>query len=218
MANVTAADKVYDLGSGDGKIVIAAAKQFGATGVGIEYDVGLVQHSRCLAAAEGVYDRVTFIQADIFDSDFSDATVVTMYLTPNVLERLLPSLLVLKPGTRLASYSFRLPDWEPDQQVDSFGDGSVFLWTVPANVAGAWTFRKTNGTDAFDVELEQTFETLGGLAGNSRVVGRVLGDKLNFGFMQGTEKVRVEAVVDGDRIDATVVRGETAAKYVATRD
>ena len=86
------------------------------------------------------------------------------------------------------------------------------------NVAGAWTFRKTNGTDAFDVELEQTFETLGGLAGNSRVVGRVLGDKLNFGFMQGTEKVRVEAVVDGDRIDATVVRGETAAKYVATRD
>jgi SAM-dependent methyltransferase len=135
MAGVTAADKVYDLGSGDGKIVIAAAKHFGATGVGIEYDAGLVKHSRCLAAAEGVADRVTFIQADIFESDFSDATVVTLYLTPNVLERLLPSLLALKAGTRIASYSFRLPDWEPDKQIDSFGDGSAFLWIVPANPA-----------------------------------------------------------------------------------
>jgi hypothetical protein len=135
MARVTGADKVYDLGSGDGKIVIAAAKQFGATGVGIEYDAGLVEHSRCLAAAEGVADRVTFIQADIFESDFSDATVVTLYLSPNVLERLLPSLLALKAGTRIASYSFRLPHWEPDEQIDSFGDGSAFLWIVPANTA-----------------------------------------------------------------------------------
>jgi hypothetical protein len=135
MAKVTAADKIYDLGSGDGKIVIAAAKQFGATGVGIEYDAGLVEHSRCLAAAEGVADRVTFIQADIFESDFSDATVVTLYLSPNVLERLLPSLLALKAGTRIASYSFRLPNWEPDEQIDSFGDGSAFLWIVPASAA-----------------------------------------------------------------------------------
>jgi SAM-dependent methyltransferase len=135
MASVTAADKVYDLGSGDGRIVIAAAKQFGATGVGIEYDAGLVKHSRCLAAAEGVADRVKFIQADIFESDFSDASVVTLYLTPNVLERLLPSLLALKPGTRIASYSFRLRDWEPDRQIDSFGDGSVYLYIVPANAA-----------------------------------------------------------------------------------
>ena len=141
-----------------------------------------------------------------------------MYLTPNVLDRLLPSLLELKPGTRLASYSFRLPDWEPDEQIDSFGDGSVFLWTVPARAAGAWTFRKTNGTDAFEVELEQTFESLGGLAGSSRVVGSVLGDKLNFGFIQRNEKVRIEGVVEADRIVATVIRGETSAKYVATRN
>ena len=218
MASVTAADKVYDLGSGDGKIVIAAAKQFGATGVGIEYDAGLVNHSRCLAAAEGVDDKVAFIQADIFESDFSDATVIAMYLTPNVLERLLPSLLALKPGTRIASYSFRLPDWEPEQQVDSFGDGSVFLWTVPANAAGTWTFRKANSAEAFEVELDQTFQKLGGHSGSSRVVGTVLGAQLNFGFLQGTEKVRIEGVVQADRIDATVVRGETAAKYVATRN
>lgn len=217
MAGVTAADKVYDLGSGDGKIVIAAAKQFGATGVGIEYDAGLVLHSRCLAHAEGVADRVTFIEADIFESDFHDATVVALYLTPNVLTRLLPSLLALTPGTRVASYSFSLGDWEPDAHVDSFGDGSAFLFIVPANAAGTWAFRKTNGTEAFDVELEQTYQKLAGRAGSSRVVGRLRGDAVDFGFLDGTEKVRVEGVVEAERIVATVVRGETAAKYVATR-
>jgi len=218
MARVTAADKVYDLGSGDGKIVIAAAKQFGATGVGIEYDAGLVLHSRCLAHAEGVADRVTFIQGDIFESDFGDATVVTLYLTPNVLNRLLPSLLALKPGTRVASYSFRIGDWEPDDHIDSFGDGSAYLWIVPAHAAGAWTFRKANSAEAFDVELEQTFQQLGGLAAGSRVVGSLRGEALTFGFMQRGEKVRVDGVVEGDRIVATVIRGETSAKYIATRN
>ena len=218
LARVTAADKVYDLGSGDGKIVIAAAKQFGATGVGIEYDAGLVLHSRCLAHAEGVADRVTFIQGDIFESDFGDATVVTLYLTPNVLARLLPSLLALKPGTRVASYSFRIGDWEPDDHIDSFGDGSAYFWIVPANAAGAWTFRKAGSAEAFDVELEQTFQLLGGLAAGSRVVGSLRGQALTFGFMQRGEKVRVDGVVEADRIVATVIRGETSAKYVATRN
>lgn len=217
MANVTTADTVYDLGSGDGKIVIAAAKQLGATGVGIEYDAGLVKHSRCLAAAEGVADRVTFIQGDIFESDFSDATVVTLYLTPRVLLRLLPALLAMKPGTRVASYSFMIGDWEPDAQIDSFGDGSAYLWTVPASAAGEWTFRKTNGTEAFDAELEQTYQKLAGVAEGSLVVGSLRGDELTFGFMQGAEKVRVDGVVEGDRIVASVIRGATSAKYVATR-
>jgi SAM-dependent methyltransferase len=218
MANVTAADKVYDLGSGDGKIVIAAAKQFGATGVGIEYDAGLVEHARCLAAAEGVSDRVTFIQGDLFESDFSDATVVTLYLLPEINLRLRPTLLAMRPGTRVVAYSFPIADWEPDAQIDSFGDGSAFLWIVPANAAGAWTFRKANGAETFEVELEQSFQKLGGLAGSSRVVGSLRGDELNLGFMQGAEKVRVEGVVEADRIVATVIRGETSAKYVATRN
>jgi len=217
MASVTSADKVYDLGSGDGKIVIAAAKQFGATGVGIEYDAGLVLHSRCLARAEGVADRVTFIQGDIFESDFSDATVVTLYLTPRVLLRLLPALLAMKPGTRVASYSFMIGDWEPDAAIDSFGDGSVYLWTVPANAAGAWTFRKTNGSESFDAEFEQTYQKLAGVADGSHVVGSLRGSELTFGFMQGGEKIRVDGVVESDRIVATVIRGATSAKYVATR-
>jgi hypothetical protein len=138
MAKVTSADKVYDLGAGDGKIVIAAAKQFGATAVGIEYDAGLVEHSRCLARAEGVADRVTFIQGDLFESDFGDATVVALYLTPPLNLRLMPKLLALPPGTRVVSYSFTIGDWEPDAHIDSFGDGSAYLWIVPAKAAGAW--------------------------------------------------------------------------------
>jgi SAM-dependent methyltransferase len=136
LAKVTAADTVYDLGSGDGKIVIAAAKQFGAKGVGVEYDAGLVEHSRCLAAAEGVADRVTFVQGDLFETDFGDATVVTLYLTPQLNLRLMPRLRALKPGTRVVSYSFTIGDWEPDEQIDSFGDGSAYLWIVPTNGAG----------------------------------------------------------------------------------
>jgi hypothetical protein len=136
MAKITAADKVYDLGSGDGKIVIAAAKEFGATAVGIEYDARLVEHSRCLARAAGVADRATFIQGDIFESEFSDATVVALYLTPPVNLRLMPKLLELKPGTRVVSYSFTIGDWEPDAHIDSFGDGSAYLWIVPAKRTG----------------------------------------------------------------------------------
>ena len=217
LASVTAADKVYDLGSGDGKIVIAAAKQFGATGVGIEYDGPLVEHARCLAAAEGVADRVTFVQGDIFESEFSDATVVTLYLTPNVTLRLLPMLLALKPGTRIVAYSFGIADWEPDQTIDSLGDGSAFFFIVPAKAAGVWTFRKAKSAETFDVVLEQTYQKLAGRAGGSPVAGSLRGSEINFGFLQGAEKVRVEGVVEGDRIVATVVRGETAAQYVGAR-
>ena len=137
VAKVTAADKVYDLGSGDGKIVIAAAKELGATAVGIEYDAGLVEHSRCLARAAGVADHATFIQGDIFESEFGDATVVALYLTPRVNQRLMPKLLALKPGTRIVSYSFMIGDWEPDEHIDSFGDGSAYLYIVPPNAADA---------------------------------------------------------------------------------
>lgn len=218
MASVTAVDKVYDLGSGDGKIVIAAAKAFAATGVGIEYDAGLVEHSRCLAAAEHVADRVTFIRGDLFETDFSAATIVTLYLTPRVLARLEPMLLAMKPGTRVASYSFSIGDWEPDAEIDSFGDGSAFLFIVPANAAGAWTFRNENGAEAFDVELEQSYQKLAGRAGGSRVIGSLRGAALDFGFIDGAEKVRVEGVVESDRIVATVARGTTSASYVATRN
>ncbi len=217
LAQVTAADKIYDLGSGDGKIVIAAAKRFGATAVGIEYDEGLVKHARCLAAAEGVADRVTFVQGDIFESDFGDATVVAMYLTPQVNQRLTPMLLALQPGTRIVAYSFGIGDWEPEAQVDSFGDGSVFLYVVPADVRGRWTFRPANGGDSFEVELEQTFQKLEGVAADAQVVGSLRGAALEFAFAHGAERFRVAGTVSGDRIKATVARGATTAAYIGAR-
>jgi hypothetical protein len=217
MAMPTAADKVYDLGAGDGKIVIAAAKQFGAAGVGIEYDADLVKHARCLAAAEGVGDRVAFIQGDIFETDFSDATVVALYLTPPVNQRLLPRFLAMKPGTRIVSYSFPIGDWEPESHIDSFGDGSAFFWIVPANVHGAWTFRSATGGDEFEVELDQTYQALRGVARGETVIGKLSGEHVDFAFMQGGEQIRVAGPVSGQRIAATVVRGGAAAEYIGTR-
>jgi SAM-dependent methyltransferase len=217
MAKVTAPDKVYDLGSGDGKIPIAAAKLFGATAVGIEYDAGLVQHSRCLAEAEGVQPRVTFVEGDIFATDFSDATVVTLYLTPSVNRRLLPTLLAMKPGTRVVAYSFGIGDWEPDAQIDSFGDGSAYLWIVPANVDGTWAFQPTSGADTFSVALVQSFQKLQGVSGGTPLAGKVNGAHLELELVHDGQPVRVTGTVDGDHIAATVIRGSKSARYVATR-
>jgi SAM-dependent methyltransferase len=218
MAKVTAADRVYDLGAGDGKIVIAAAKQAGATGVGVEYDADLVAHARCLAEAEGVDGRVTFIQGDIFETDFSDATVVALYLTPQLNLRLLPTFLAMKPGTRIVSYSFGIGDWEPDARIDSYGQGSAFLWIVPANVEGAWTFRPVSGGAPFNVELEQSFQKVLGSADGMSVTGRLSGDRVDFSFLHDSEHVRVTGIVSADRIAATVVRSRTQMDYVGTRD
>jgi SAM-dependent methyltransferase len=218
MAKVTAADKLYDLGSGDGKISIAAAKHFGATAVGIEYESELVQHARCLARAEGVEARVTFVQGDLFQTDFSDATVVTLYLLPELNLRLRPTLLAMKPGTRIVSYSFTMDDWEPDDSVDSFGDGSAYLWIVPASAGGTWTFRPASGGESFEVELEQHFQKVRGFTGRSSVAGSLSGDEISFAFMQGSDHVQVAGTVATNRITATVTRGGTSRDYVATRN
>ena len=218
MAKITSADKVYDLGAGDGKIVIAAAKEFGAKGVGIEYDADLVKHARCLATAEGVDDRVTFIQGDIFETDFSDATVVALYLTPTVNERLLPTFLTMRPGTRIVSYSFPIGDWEPDREIDSFGDGSAFFWLVPANVDGAWTFRPVSGEGSFEVELDQEFQALTGMARGIPVTGKLRGNEIEFAFVHHGVETRVAGTVEADRVIGTASRGGTATAYVGTRN
>ena len=217
MASVTSTDKVYDLGSGDGKIPLAANKLFGATAVGIEYDADLVKHSRCLAEAEGVQTRVTFVEGDIFETDFSAATVVTMYLTPTVLERLQPTLLAMKPGTRVVSYSFGIGDWQPDNHIDSFGDGSAYLWIVPANVEGRWTFHSGSG-ESFEVELEQTYQHLNGTARGAAVTGKLAGTRLELAFTEGGEPVRINGVVTDRRITATVGRGATSTEYLGIRE
>lgn len=137
LAEVGPDDVVYDLGSGDGRVVITAAKQFGARGVGIEIDPELVQQATANAQAAGVADRVEFRQQDLFQTDFSEATVVTLYLLPEVNLRLRPLLLQqLKPGTRIISHGFNMGDWQPEETVVVPADRLriLYKWTVPTEI------------------------------------------------------------------------------------
>jgi SAM-dependent methyltransferase len=139
VASVTEEDVVYDLGSGDGRIPITAAKEFGARGVGVEIDSALVAKARAKAREAGVADKVRFVQGDLFNADLSEATVVALYLWPEVNIQLRPKLLEeLDPGDRIVSHDFRMGDWEPERAVDAgagnTGQEMVFLWTVPETV------------------------------------------------------------------------------------
>ena len=130
VAGVSANDVLYDLGSGDGRIPIAAAVRFGTRGVGVELDPDLVRLANENRARAGVEDKVTFVQGDLFEQDLSRATVITLYLLPQLNLKLRPTLLKLKPGTRIVSHSFGMGDWKPDRTV-KVGLSSIHLWTVP---------------------------------------------------------------------------------------
>lgn len=161
MAGVGAGDRVVDLGSGDGRIVITAARRFGASGLGVEIVGDLVRQSRATATRAGVADRVEFREQDLFATDLSRATVVTMYLLPDVNLALRPRLLALAPGTRIVSHDWDMGDWQPDrtERLDvpdkSVGiekASRVHLWTVPARVQGLWCSRDRS------IVLEQRFQ------------------------------------------------------------
>ena len=131
LAGVKKDDVVYDLGSGDGRIVIAAARQYGARGVGIDIDPARIAEGERNAAAAGVATRVRFVRQDLFDADIRDATVVTLYLLPRLNQRLRPKLLAeLKPGTRVVSYGFDMGEWAPDRALE-VGSSTVYLWVIP---------------------------------------------------------------------------------------
>jgi len=139
VADVSDEDVVYDLGSGDGRIPITAAEQFGARGFGVEIDSNLVEKARANAREAGVEERVRFRQGDMFNTDLSDATVVALYLWPEMNVQLRPKLLKeLDPGDRIVSHDFRMGDWEPDRVVDAgrgnTGEETVYLWIVPEEV------------------------------------------------------------------------------------
>ncbi len=158
VAKVTPEDFVMDLGSGDGRIVIAAAKR-GARAVGIEYNPDMVELSRRNAEKAGVSDKATFLNADIFATDFSKATVITMYLLPQLNLKLRPTILDLKPGTRIVSHSFTMGEWSPDQTVEKDGR-TAYLWIVPAKVEGAWTW--PTGSGSAELKLTQSFQNVSG--------------------------------------------------------
>jgi SAM-dependent methyltransferase len=219
MAKVTKNDLVYDLGAGDGKIAIAAAKQFGATAVGIEYNPDMAQLAQCMVRAEKVGDKVKVLQGDIFETDFSSATVVTLYLLPELNLRLRPTILKMKPGTRVVSHSFLMDDWRPDESSVST-DGSAYLWIVPADAAGKWTFKQQGGKDTFDVELAQTFQKLSGTVGKSKeeiTNGELDGTQIEMMFSEGDLHTRLKGEVKGDRIEAQVTRNDKTSTYIGTR-
>jgi hypothetical protein len=219
MAKVGKNDLVYDLGAGDGKIAIAAAKLFGARSVGIEYNPDMAQLAQCMVRAEGVTDKTKVVQGDIFETDFSSATVVTLYLLPELNLRLRPTILKMKPGTRVVSHSFLMDDWRPDESSVS-NDGAAYLWIVPANAAGRWIFKQQGGKDTFDVNLTQTFQKLEGTAGkgNDEVTNAELrGTQIEMMFSEGDVHTRLKGQINGDMIEAEVTRNDKTSKYLGTR-
>ena len=191
MAKVTPSDFLMDLGSGDGRTVITAAKR-GVKAMGIEYNPDMVELSKKNAAAAGVSDKATFVKADIFETDFSKATVITLFLLPDLNLRLRPKILEMTPGTRVVSNSFRMEAWEPDQ-TETVSDDCVswctaLMWIVPAKVEGTWHL--ANGGD---LTLTQQFQMLTGTLGSTPISdARMNGSQITFtaGGAQYTGQVK----------------------------
>lgn len=161
LAEVGPDDYVIDLGAGDGRIAIAAARDRGARALGIEYDPGILRLARCLVRVSGVGERVTLLQGDIFVEDFSDATVLTLFLLPELNRCIRHRVLAMRPGTRVVSHQFRMGLWRNDDLVIE-NDRIAYLWVVPARVGGRWTFHDAEGSLVFTLALEQHFQELDG--------------------------------------------------------
>jgi 16S rRNA G966 N2-methylase RsmD len=175
MAKVTSKDFLIDLGAGDGRIVITAAKKYGARGFGVDLDRYLLKLANAGAQQAGVADRARFIEQNLFETDLSQATVVTSYLLPEMNLRLRPKLLKLKPGTRVVTHDYSMGEWDPDQQqtlivpektVGDPGKSYVYLYIVPANVAGTWESQLLVGGKpvSYVFTFEQEFQEVSGRA------------------------------------------------------
>ncbi|MBM3342784.1 MAG: methyltransferase domain-containing protein [Betaproteobacteria bacterium] len=234
MGGVTAGDYVIDLGSGDGRIVIAAARQHGARGYGVELDPNLVNTARREAQRQGVADRVTFEAENLFNIDISKASVITMYIGESVNLRLRPALLKLKPGTRIVSHDFDLGNWPPDEKVTIPVPGKpygpprsdIMLWVVPADASGRWRWSMGEGTAPLEAQLEQTFQMLAGAvhaAGRGVPVqdARVRGEQVSFSVMleRGGRALRHEfkGRLSGDTIEGEVRAEGLQAPWRARR-
>jgi precorrin-6B methylase 2 len=220
LAQVGKNDFVIDLGSGDGRIAIAAAKDFGARALGVDLDPQRISEANENAAKAGITDRVSFRQQNLFETVIKDANVITMYLLSSVNLQLRPRLLEeLRPGTRLVSHAFSMGDWHADtyEQVDG---REVFLWIVPAKVEGRWTVR--DGARTFTMQIEQKYQEL---KGNATIDGRSVplvnaklnGDQIVFTLEIGGKPETFQGKVDSDRLDATGGPVATKRDWSATR-
>jgi SAM-dependent methyltransferase len=210
MAKVTPKDFVIDLGSGDGRTVITAAKR-GAKAHGIEYNADMVELAKRNAAKEGVSDRATFVKADLFESDFSQAQIITMFLLPSINLKLRPKILDLKPGTRIVSNSFDMEEWKPDETANAEGCSNwctAYLWIVPAKVNGTWKI--ADG----ELTLKQTFQMISGTLKSGDVIepvnGRLHGEQITFSAGEG----QYTGWVNGNSMEGSLKSG---GKWNATR-
>ncbi|MBI4194263.1 MAG: class I SAM-dependent methyltransferase [Betaproteobacteria bacterium] len=223
IAKVTSSDYLIDLGSGDGRIVITAAKNHGARGFGVDLSPERIGEANGNARKAGVTDKVAFYQRDLFATDLSEATVITMYLLPRVNLELRPKLLELRPGTRLVSHDFSMDDWKPDVHVQmearekyggSGGKSDIYFWVVPAKAAGTWKWQLpvAGKSRTYEIDLNQKFQMI---SGSSRVGGRAAklqnatlrGDRIGFAFTADIDGAPVRhefsGRVEGDSISGT---------------
>lgn len=233
LAGVTPRDFVVDLGSGDGRIVIAAARRYGAQAMGVEYDPKLVALSRKNASEQGVSDRTRFVEGDLFKVDLSRATVITVYLLPDVNRKLRDKLFAeLKPGSRLVAHDFDMESWRPDE-TESFyaphkndgrgGTSKIMLWIIPAQARGDWQL-ESEGLPAGKAELSiaQNFQAIEGeiAIGEERVVlaaPLLRGTEIRFDVPRASGPLRFAGRIDGNQIAGTVRGGDREWSWRATR-
>jgi len=215
IAKVTSKDFVIDLGSGDGRTVISAAKR-GARARGVEFDPEMIALSQKNAAEEGVGNKVEFIQGDLFKADLSEASVITLFLLPSINLRLRPALLELKPGTRIVSNTFRMGDWDPDETARAETGCDIWcealLWIVPAKVKGSW------GMTQGQLKLDQEYQTITGTIKTGKKTikiteGRLNGNQINF----RVNKDKYSGIVDGNKMTGIVTSGHNSTTWNAQR-
>jgi SAM-dependent methyltransferase len=215
IANVTANDYVVDLGSGDGRTVIAAAKR-GAKALGVEYNPKMVDLSKQNAQKAGVTDRAAFVKADLFKTDFSQATVLTLFLLPEINLKLRPKILAMKPGTRVVSNSFDMGDWKADKLIDPVEKCedycNAFFWVVPAKVAGTWQ------TPEGRLVLKQSFQFFTGALTSGKVVTPLTGGRLNADEVTFTARNAIyKGRVTGNVMDGSITTPEGIRPWQAKR-
>lgn len=233
IAAVTEKDYLIDLGSGDGVIVLTAARQYKASGMGVDIDPDLVKLSNASAQKSGVASRVRFVQEDVFKADLSKASVLTLYLLPGMMMNLRTKIFnELKPGTRIVSHDYHFGDWAPDdsvsfevpekESVTGVPRATVLLWYAPARVAGSWEVNTAAG-ETYQLALKQRFQSLEGSATSAGKPAKALtptlrGTDISFGLADGKGIVRFTGRVNGESMEGTVdAPGKVRERWTATR-
>lgn len=200
LAQVRPGDYVVDLGSGDGRILIAAARSNGARGLGVDIDPARIRESNDNARAAGVSNRVAFRRQDLFETPLAEADVLTLYLLPEVNLRLRPRILAeMRAGTRVVSHDFDMGDWRWDQR-RRVGRATIYLWTVPARIGGSWTLT-ANGR-SWPLTIEQHYQRFAGTAGTARIEqGQISGDRIRFIARLGEGRQVFEGRVAGNAME-----------------